>query len=379
MGATRNHVVSGSLGELTPLRAGMTLRPVISKLHDYQMEVSTGGSYAIGKYGEIITGMFLRAQGIDPTEQYLYKDEDGISHTVDFFDDKSRIAYEVKTGRFRSSARKEFRIDCLRFAVESGQFAEVKFVNVPFLGRVGFDATILRLIDGFRLITLSESYVFETGYRTPSPEPVRSLSLQELLKLAEKHTSGPNPGFSREHILLAFMTIGNSGTISREQLRLKSGLGGGSVRTVLKKFRRGGYVRADPFGCHLTESGEALYRSTLKKLSPFLSLDGSQLSVGKSQVGILVRSMAASITSGIEQRDAAIVTGAIGATTYVIRGGGFSIPGGSSDCEKDFPSKAWPTLREKLRPKNGDAVIVCGARDDTTARLGALSAALTLL
>jgi len=101
--------------------------------------------------------------------------------------------------------------------------------------------------------------------------------------------------------------------------------------------------------------------------------------VGKSQVGVLVRSKGASITNGIYQRDSSIRVGATGATSYVIKGNKFTIPGGSSDCEKDFPSRAWPTLREKLKPKNDDAVIVCGARDETTARLGALAAALTLL
>ena len=83
--------------------------------------------------------------------------------------------------------------------------------------------------------------------------------------------------------------------------------------------------------------------------------------------------------SGIEQRDSAIRLNAAGATTYVIRAGKIAIPGGSTDCEKDFPSRVWSTLRAELRPKDGDAVIVCGARDETTAKLGALSAAVALL
>lgn len=178
---------------------------------------------------------------------------------------------------------------------------------------------------------------------------------------------------------MTFMTIGDSGTISRQSLALKSGLGEGSVRTILKKFRREGYVEADPFGCHLTDSGEALYRSILRKVTSLVSIDGSPLSVGSSQIALLVRSAGSSITSGIDQRDSAVRVGAIGATSYVIRGNKFTIPGGSPDCEKDFPSKAWSTLRRELNPANRDVVIVCGAGDETTARLGALSAALTLL
>ena len=57
----------------------------------------------------------------------------------------------------------------------------------------------------------------------------------------------------------------------------------------------------------------------------------------------------------------------------------FTIPGGSEDCEKDFPSGAWVALRTMLRPRHGDAVILCGSDREETARLGALAAALTLL
>jgi len=263
--------------------------------------------------------------------------------------------------------------------VTSGQFAKVVFLNVPFLGQEGFSDSTLRLIAGFEVIVVDQPLVDGTSYRIPFAKPHKLVSLSGLLKLAEKHEPGPNPGFGREHAILAFITIGNAGTISRQSLALQSGLGQGSVRTILKKFRQEGYVKADPFGCHLTDSGEALYRSILRKVTPFISIDGSPLSVGKSQIAVLVRARGTSITNGIDQRDSAIRVGATGATSYVIRGNKFAIPGGSSDCGKDFPSKTWSTLRGELKPKDGDAVIVCGASDETTARLGALSAALTLL
>jgi uncharacterized protein DUF4443 len=237
----------------------------------------------------------------------------------------------------------------------------------------------LRFIEGFEVITLDESFVNGTGYRIPFAEPRKLVSLSGLLRLAEKHEPGPNPGFSREHAILAFLTIGGAGTIGRESLAQQSGLGQGSVRTILKRFRQEGFVKSDPFGCHLTESGEALYQSIMKKMTPLVPIDGSPLSVGKSQVGISVRKKGKHVTNGISQRDSAIRAGATGATSYLFEGNKFTIPGGSSDCEKDFPSKAWPILRSKLNPKDGDAVIVCGAREETIARLGALSAALTLL
>jgi uncharacterized protein DUF4443 len=204
-------------------------------------------------------------------------------------------------------------------------------------------------------------------------------SLSAFLRLAEKHEPGPSPGFSREHALLALMTIGSSGTISRQALAKDSGLGEGSIRTILKKFRREGYVEVDTTGCHLTDPGKDMYRSALKKLSTLVSLHGSQLTVGRSQIAVLVRSAAGTVKSGIEQRDYAIRVGATGATTYVINRGKFVIPGGSTDCEKDFPSPAWAELRRTLRPNESDAVVLCGAESEVRAKLGALAAALTLV
>jgi hypothetical protein len=174
------------------------------------------------------------------------------------------------------------------------------------------------------------------------------------------------------------MTIGASGTIGRKALAESSGLGEGSIRTVLKKFRQGRYVATSPLGCQLTDSGKELYESISKKLTLILPLQSSMFAVGASQVAVIVRSGASSVGSGIDQRDSAVQVGATGATTYVIKSGMFAVPGGSSDCEKDFPGELWSSLRDGLRPRNGDAVILCGARDETTARLGALSAALTL-
>jgi uncharacterized protein DUF4443 len=204
-------------------------------------------------------------------------------------------------------------------------------------------------------------------------------TVTSLFKALEKRESGPSPGFSKAHALLAFLTIGESGSIGREALARKSGLGQGSVRTVLKKFRHEKYVSADTEGCHLTERGRQLYDSVSKKLSPLISLSGSSLVVGPSQAAVLVRSEGRSIRNGIEQRDSAIMAGAIGATTYVIKNGKFGIPGGSDDCENAYPGAVWSVLRIGLNPRDGDAVIVCGALDQRTARLGVLSAALTLM
>jgi len=207
----------------------------------------------------------------------------------------------------------------------------------------------------------------------------RLRSLARLLQIREKKLQGPSPTFERAHLLLAFLTIGESGTIGRHSLAARAGLGEGAVRTVLKRLHEEGLTDADASGCHLTRGGMEAYSSLIKKISPMTTIEGSRLTMGAAQVAVSVRDGGDLVRSGIEQRDSAIGLGAAGATTYVVRGSRFTIPGGSDDCEKDFPSRSWKVLRERLRPKDGDAVILCGSDKEETAELGALSAALTLL
>ena len=204
-------------------------------------------------------------------------------------------------------------------------------------------------------------------------------SLSRLLQIAERPVQGPSPSFEKPHLVLAFITIGDSGIIGRQALAVRSGLREGPARTILKKLREDGFADASASGCYLTAAGRRAYELLRSRLSSFVLLESSNLTIGAHQVGIAVRGEGNSVRSGLEQRDSAVRLRATGATTFVIREGRFTVPGGSTDSEREFPGRVWSTLRKELRPKNGDAIVVCGARDETTAKLGALSAALTLL
>lgn len=199
------------------------------------------------------------------------------------------------------------------------------------------------------------------------------------MELAVGERLGPSPSFTPAHFLLAFLTVGDNGMIGRQALARQTGLGEGAIRTVLKKLTEYGYAETRASGCRLTASGRSTYTRVRAKLSPAIVLEGTKLTVGGVQAAVAVKDGARSIRSGIEQRDSAIVAGASGATTYAMKGGKFTIPGGSADCEKDFPSHSWAVLKKQVRPHEGDAVVLCGAKDEITAKVGAISAALTLL
>jgi len=203
--------------------------------------------------------------------------------------------------------------------------------------------------------------------------------LEGLLRITNRKPLGPFPTFGSAHLLLAFITIGQKGSVGRHALASNSGLGEGAIRTVIKRLREEGLAKVGSAGCRLTPSGKRVYATLAGRLSPALAVRYSDLTMGAHQVAVVVRKGGAKVTSGIEQRDSAIKVGAAGATTYIIRESRFTIPGGSSDCEHDYPSGVWGMLRKGLHPKEGDSVILCGAALPILANLGAVAAAATLL
>ena len=204
-------------------------------------------------------------------------------------------------------------------------------------------------------------------------------TLKPLLEKADVGGPGPSPSFSKAHFLLAFLAIGASSVIGRQTLAKEAGLGEGATRTVLKRSRSSGYVDVNASGAFLTRKGRSMHLLLQRRLLPLVALGNSRLTVGSEQAAVGVRGSGRRLGNGIPQRDSAIMVGATAATTYSIHGSRFVMPGGSTDCERDFPGGAWKLLRRSLAPKDGDAVIVCGAQDALKAKLGALAAALTLL
>jgi hypothetical protein len=199
-----------------------------------------------------------------------------------------------------------------------------------------------------------------------------------LLKMDGRRASGPAPTYSPSHILLALLAIGDVGAIGRHALAVETGLGAGAIRTVIKWLREDGYIVVEPDGCRLTPKGKHAYSGMRSAMPKILELPETALTVGKEQAAVLVRKRAGRVKSGIEQRDSAIKAGAAGATTYVVSGSRFRVPGSPGDVEKEYPGPDWAKLRDGLRPDDGDVVIVCGSDDKDTSKVGAVSAALTL-
>jgi predicted transcriptional regulator len=202
--------------------------------------------------------------------------------------------------------------------------------------------------------------------------------LRSILEL-DKKVQGPMPSFTAAHLLLTSIIIHDKASIGRKELSKELELGEGATRTIVKKLSDLGIVVTDATGSKLTAKGNRFYNFLRHVFSGPFEIPSTSITVGKFQVAAAFRDCGNKVKDGILQRDKAIIHGAEGATTYIYKNSKFVVPGGSSDCEREYPNEAWSVIREKLLPKENDAIIVCGANSVTRAKLGCIAAGLTLV
>jgi hypothetical protein len=189
--------------------------------------------------------------------------------------------------------------------------------------------------------------------------------------------AGPRPFFNEVH-LIRFLELVESRYYGRKELVEKLGVGEGSIRTITGLLRSAGYVEIHRAGARLTEGGARLLASLGDQFSRGVYVPGGRSMVDAYNVAILVRGAAGRAVSGVEQRDAAIIAGSSGASTFIYSSGKLAFPGMYDDLSEFDPELTAAIIRE-LKPEDGDAVIVGSAGGPDIAHLGAIAAAITLL
>lgn len=202
-------------------------------------------------------------------------------------------------------------------------------------------------------------------------------NLKKALEELAKPQPGPAPTFTPTQLLELILYLGEKGVVGRKRLSTGLGVGEGAVRNMLSRLKRAGLVEADKSGCSLTREGRCLYVRLAKTLinfgSPGFQLPWEHL---YNHV-VIVRGKASSVRRGLEQRDAAIRAGADAVMVITYQDGRLLMPGVSNLSEErpEFASQ----LLESINLRNGDVVIIAGARSPRAARHGAVAAAQTLL
>ena len=89
-------------------------------------------------------------------------------------------------------------------------------------------------------------------------------------------------------------------------------------------------------------------------------------------------SPAQKVKLGMEQRDAAFLAGAKGATTIIMKKGKLTMPGEDTDISGTAP-EIRSRIAKCLKPEEGDVVIIGSADTHDLAEYGAIAAAWTLI
>jgi len=203
--------------------------------------------------------------------------------------------------------------------------------------------------------------------------------LRTLGKVASKLAPGRAPYFIEAHLVKALKIVDSEGPVGRVRLSKILGLGEGAVRTLVKHLKNEGLIKISRTGVILTDSGKKLSSFLNSRISSETEVPQSSLTVGPFNIAVLVKNVADAIKYGLEQRDAAIKVGASGATTLIFSHGGLVMPGAEGeDVFKNIPAIR-DVLISKLKPREGDVVIIGSGNDRLTAELGAIAAALETL
>ena len=194
------------------------------------------------------------------------------------------------------------------------------------------------------------------------------------MKLIERPKYGPLHRFSDYHVYKTLSVLSDGTRKGRKQLADKVGVGEGSMRTIVECIRDKGYIDVKQTGIKITKKGSEFFNTIPLQI---YTLGESDLVHGKSGVAVQVKGVASKIGSGMEQRDRAMIAGADGATTVLVKKGKLQIPG-DIDLESIYPDTA-STLNKLFDLEDEDIVIIGTSAQLECAEEGAVAAALDLL
>jgi hypothetical protein len=202
-------------------------------------------------------------------------------------------------------------------------------------------------------------------------------TLRTIERVAAKTAPGRPPLFAEAHVIKALENISFHQTVGRMKLSRDLQLGEGETRTLVKHLKNEGLIDVSKSGISISAAGKELLGGLRALLSEQVEIPSTSLTVGSFNVAVRVAGMKDFVTYGLEQRDAAMMAGAKGATTLVFTKKGLSLPGTGENVSK-IDSCLLVAL-SKLSLKEGDVIIIGSADEKIKAELGSKTAALELL
>ena len=203
--------------------------------------------------------------------------------------------------------------------------------------------------------------------------------LTRLQALAQLSSAGPSPAFAYPQVACALLLIGDNGSVGRTQLSKILGLGEGTARTMIRHLTHASLVRGSKQGSTLTAKGLLLYKRLRSRLSKTFVVNAGQLALDTASTAVLVKKSAQKVKQGIEQRDAAVRSGATGACTVLMKHGRLVMRTESDEWKMDLDDPLAEELVNVFHPQHDDVIIIASANEKSVAEYAAIAAGLMLL
>lgn len=200
---------------------------------------------------------------------------------------------------------------------------------------------------------------------------------QTLKKITGEKAPGPAPSFSIFHMLRAMELIAET-TIGRSKLAEELEVGEGTIRTIISRLKDSGLITTSKLGCTLTSKGLKFWKEYKAVFKKKVKIAKNELTLADYNFAILVKNHGHKVQSGMEQRDAAIMVGARGATTIMYKEGRLVIPPVSNNVA-EYSTKWANQMVRLLQPEENDVIVIGSADSLVKAEYGALAAAWTLI
>lgn len=196
-----------------------------------------------------------------------------------------------------------------------------------------------------------------------------------LSKVAQRHAPSRMLSFDLVHVFKTMQMMSQNKKISRTVMMQELELGEGSIKTLVKHLKMHDLVENSNAGMWLTNKGDSLYSKLHAIIPRETDIAKCSIALGKFNHAVLLKNMAYNIKSGIEQRDAAIKAGAVGATTLICKNERLVLPGTGEDLMRN-DQKIHLLIMEKLAPEQNDVIIIGSSQNKKIAEMAAKSAAL---
>jgi len=205
------------------------------------------------------------------------------------------------------------------------------------------------------------------------------MTLKKLLEsLLEEKAPGPSPSFSVFHLIKALELIAKTGPIGRGKISQELKTGEGATRTLIERLKDAGLVAITKPGCSLTKKGDEVWNDFKSVFPQKIRLEEIDLTLAPYNTAVQIKNRGEKVKAGVEQRDAAIMSGAKGATTLIFRNKKLVLPTISENVAQDFPL-THRQISKLLKLEENDVVVIASADSWEMAEYGALAAAWTLI